>query len=134
MKALKGFLAPVGWAALVWVIVFIIETILISGGRYEKNLYLGIVSVLFTLVIWLMIVFRQKADFSGLIFKTIVAVAVLAVLDFLVKNLLLDKNNLAIYKFWATYADYGAIIVGSALKFLRGGVSDVEPERAPKTV
>jgi len=123
MKALKKVLGPIGWAALVWLIVFVVDTVLISGGRYEKNLYLGIVSVLFTFVIWLMIVFHQRTDSRRLIVKTIVAVLTLAVLDFLVRNLLLEKNNLVIYKFWATYAEYGAIIVASTLKYLR-----IEPE------
>jgi len=124
MKALKKVLGPIGWAALVWLIVFVVDTVLISGGRYEKNLYLGIVSVLFTFVIWLMIVFHQRTDSRRLIVKTIVAVLTLAVLDFLVRNLLLEKNNLVIYKFWATYAEYGAIIVASTLKYLR-----IEPEK-----
>lgn len=133
MKTLKRAWGLVGWPLLVWAIVFVIATILISGGRYEKDVYLGVIETIFIFLIWLMVVFRKKTSMRGLIVETVSAAVVLAVLDFLVRNLLLEKNSFSIYKFWGTYAGYGAIILGSALKYWKGGVGAAELPTAPRS-
>ncbi|MDH4358619.1 MAG: hypothetical protein OEV37_01560 [Candidatus Berkelbacteria bacterium] len=101
-------------AFFIWVAVFIISEIAISGGRYEFNIYLTIVQlvIILTVLIYFMSVSKLKTKSlkENLIWGLGLAVW-FAILDFLIINLLLEKNSLSIYKNWETYIAYGLLLL-----------------------
>jgi len=98
--------------AIVWVINFIILEILISGGRYEQDTYIGVLSILFALTI--MLFFSLKKPVLGLIdniYRGASAFLTYAIIDYFVVTWVLEKNNFRLYAFWGQIATYALILV-----------------------
>ncbi len=101
-------------ALLIWIAVFLISEIAISGGRYEFNFYLTVIQLIIILTILIYFISRSKTkpkSFKDALFVGLSLAISFAVLDFLIINLLLEKNSLLIYKNWGTYAQYALLII-----------------------
>ena len=101
-------------ALFIWIIVFIISEIAISGGRYEFNPYLTAVQLVIILATSVYFISRLKTKPKTLkdtLFVGLSLAVSFAILDFLVINLVLEKNTLAIYRHWGTYAQYILLIL-----------------------
>ena len=97
---------------VIWVIVFVINEVIISGGRHSQNYYLFSFNIFALLMLFgYANIRRASGQINEALKRAGVAVLVFAVLDFLIINLLLEKNNLSIYKAWQTYVAYAAIIL-----------------------
>lgn len=122
----KGFLSKItSWARsdkvwplalskietiIIWLIIFIVDEIIISGGRHSQNYFLFTLNIIAILLLFgYASIRRTTPKFADALKRAEVAVLVYAVLDFLIINLLLEKNNLFIYKSWQTYVGYGAV-------------------------
>ena len=107
----KLILRTISYAALIWLIIFVLETILASGGLYVKGAPFIVVEMIAILVS--MLVYSKRINLGKKELITSIAIMVLAyaILDFLVVNLLLQNNDYSIYKFWAYYLKFAVIIV-----------------------
>jgi len=102
---------------VIWLIVFVLGEILISGGRSERNIFLLILEliVIVTALIYLNLKNQNQSIINQLVRGAIMA-AVFALLDFLVINLLLEGNLRTIYHFWPIYLMYGLLLVGPLIQ------------------
>jgi hypothetical protein len=95
------------WGLLIYLILFIIGQIVISGGKAERDPYFVILMVIFSIAAQIMII---KKEFYEGWKKTLIAAVtvtlVFAILDYLIVNLWLEKNNLVIFKYWPYYFIY----------------------------
>jgi hypothetical protein len=100
-----------------YLIVFVIDQILISGGMSEFNPYFIIASGIFLISVQIILI-RNKfySDLKSTIISAVTFLIVFALLDYLIINLWLEKNNLEFYKFWPNYFSYLIVI---ALPFIR---------------
>lgn len=115
----KNVLPFAAEGAIFWVVSFIISEILISGGRYEKNAYVGILNLIFAVALILM--FNLKKPVSNLIatvYRGGFALITYAILDYLVVAWLLEKNSFAMYRFWGLIATYATILALPAIIYL----------------
>lgn len=104
---------------MMWFVVFVLAEVIISGGRYEKDLYLFITLLIVTLAMLVCAWIKRKTD--GVISSIVRGFATalpFALLDYLAVNLLLEKNSYSIYKFWGYYAIYGLILIFPITAFL----------------
>lgn len=113
----KTILKSALYGLIIWVIVFVLGEILISGGRSEKNIFLLILEliVIVTSVIYVNSKNQTQPIITQLLRGVIMAVT-FALLDFLIINLLLESNLKTIYHFWPTYLKYGLLLVGSLVQ------------------
>jgi len=120
MSGLKKVLTPVSKSLLIYLAYFILAEIVISGGRYERDIYLWI--VIFVLVIMMETSFVWSAKISNFRQAVITglwyAIPIVA-LDYLITNLLLEKNSLSIFKSWETITLYALTLVIPVAIFFR---------------
>jgi hypothetical protein len=100
-----------------YLIVFILDQILISGGMSEINVYFIIASCLFLIASQILLI-RNKfyTDMKSTIISAATFLLVFALLDYLVINLWLENNNLELYKFWPMYFSY---LIVAGMPFIR---------------
>jgi hypothetical protein len=97
---------------IIWAVVFVVAEIIISGGRHPGNIYLLATSLIIILFISLYSsVKRPVKDIKKSLLRGLLAALVFAILDFLVINLLLEKNNLQIYRSWQSYVQYALVFL-----------------------
>ncbi len=120
---------------IIWLIVFVISEIIISGGRYDQNYFLLAVNLIIILIISLYFSVKRpiKAIWEALL-RGVVAVLAFAVLDFLVIDLFLLKNNLGIYKNWQTYVIYGLVLLIPIIASRFGKKRFTSPEELEKAI
>lgn len=107
-RALKGSVEGL----VIYLAYFIISEIMISGGRYEQDIYLEIVSLIIVISVTLYFIVRRKdLDQVKAINEGFGNLMVFAILDFLMKNLLLDANSGQIYKYWGTLVIYAVVLI-----------------------
>lgn len=118
-------LSPLPKTVLVYLAYFVFAEVAISGGRYERDIYLWIVIYALVIVLELVALNRMKkvrdvktAIFSGLWF----ALSFVA-LDYAIVNWLLERNSLSIFKSWETIALYALTLIIPIAKFLFSGSS-----------
>ena len=111
MKYIKALGKPALRGLILWLIIFIVSEIIISGGRHPASPYL----VALNAIILIAFFWYQRDYFIGTWLskakKAIVVLIVFALLDFLVINFLLYQNNYYIYSTYQTYTYYGLIIL-----------------------
>jgi hypothetical protein len=114
---IKTMLKSALYGLIVWLIVFVLGEILISGGRSEKNIFLLILEliVIITSVIYINLKNRTQSIIVQLLRGGIIT-AVFALLDFLIINLLLEGNLKTIYHFWPTYLKYGLLLIAPLIQ------------------
>jgi len=120
----KQILPSVFKGAQIWLTLFIIAQILISGGKSERNFYYIIVMVILSIAFQLWLI--SKTRYSSIKPTLISAFAVLitfAILDYLIINLWLHKNNYALYLYWPYYFIYLSLI---ALPLLRSNLVKIK--------
>jgi len=105
-------LMPLPKSLLIYLAYFILAEVVISGGRYERDIYLWI--VIFVLVVIMETSFVWSTKISN--FKQAVVVGLwyaipVIVLDYLITNLLLEKNSLNIFKSWETITLYALTLI-----------------------
>jgi len=111
LKAIWPYLGIAKEGLIVWLAVFIIAEVVISGGLYERGIYLGILSLLVLLIVNLIINFpRPSTAWPAAVWRGAIAAVTFALLDYLVVNLALQGNTFILYKFWASWAAYGLMI------------------------
>ena len=87
-----------------WVVLFAAAQAVISGGRYSGDIYVVLTQVVLLIFVFALLEERQPSrSIKRAIKRGVTAFAVFAVLQFLVVNLLLEKNSLAIYRFWGEW-------------------------------
>ncbi|MCX6809374.1 MAG: hypothetical protein NTZ65_01320 [Candidatus Berkelbacteria bacterium] len=108
----KKYLRIIGQGFLIWIVVFVITEVVISGGRSERNLYLIILQAI---AVTSLSAYLNRKYISATIISTILRGIVLmlsfALLDYLIVNLWLEHNNLTIYRFWPSYINYVLILI-----------------------
>ena len=103
---------------LCYAVIFILSEILVSGGKSEHNPYF--IAVIAIFLIASQILFIPKKVYSETKQTIISALSVtltIAILDYLIVNLALEKNSLELYKYWPYYFLY---LTTLALPFIRG--------------
>lgn len=102
---------------LCYAVIFILGEILISGGKSQRNPYFIAVMVIFLLVAQLVIISKNKySSLKSTIISAVTVTLTIAILDFLLVNFVLEKNSLALYKYWPQYLIY---LTALALPFIR---------------
>lgn len=121
-KKVWPYLRIVKEGLIVWLAVFIVSEVVISGGLYERGIYLGILSLLVLLIANLSINLRRLSpNWSAGLWRGGIAAVTFALLDYLVINLALEGNSYIGYKFWATWVAYGLmILIPVAIWWLKG--------------
>jgi len=100
----------------IWIVNFVLLEIIISGGRNEKNLYVFILSIGIAFFIILFVNLKKKVDtLKTAIFRGVSAVIAYALMDYLVINLILEKNSYGIYRSWGYFATYATILLLPAI-------------------
>lgn len=112
MKKALALIASKGAVVLSYIIFFVLNEIIISGGKYPYGTY----TIMFNVIVILAIlyVFRKKyyvPSTATRIKEGITYSVTFAALDFLVVYLLLYKSNPSIYKSYSTYLYYGLLLV-----------------------
>lgn len=112
MKKYLGFFKPLGGLGLSYIAFFILNEIVISGGKYEGDAYtIALNIVIIAIVLW---IFRERYYHKPVISRFLEGLfyaVTFAVLDYLLVNLLLYNNNLSIYKVYYHYVYYGILLV-----------------------
>ena len=120
MSGLGKILAPVSKSLLIYLAYFILAEIIISGGRYERDIYLWVVIFVLTLIMETSFVWPQKiSDFKQAIITGLWYAVPIIVLDYLIVNLLLEKNSLSIFKNWETITLYALTLAIPVAIYLR---------------
>lgn len=112
-----------------YLIVLALGQILISGGMSDRSPYY-IITVSIILVASQILLIRNKfyENMKTTITASILSLILFALLDYLLVNLVLLKNNYEFYKFWPNFIIY-ALVVG--LPFIRSkwrNVSSFNPK------
>ena len=95
-KTILGFLLE---GLLIWLTLFVVNEIIISGGRYEKNIYLLVINLILTVFLIIIIGLRRKSKNSIEVLKRgVIYLISNFVLDFLIVNLILQANSLSLFK------------------------------------
>jgi len=119
----KIITSSISFAVIVWVIITILETILISGGLYSK----GAPFIIFEMIAIIVAIYfyskKMKLGQKELVISVISMIVTYAILDFLLVNLLLQKNDLSIYKFWAYYLKFALVL---AMPFIRSRTPKIQ--------
>lgn len=101
----------IGTGAITWLVVFVLTEVLISGGQYEQNLFLGIISLLAILLLGIYYNFDKKRGSWKLDLTMGIKTAIVyAILDVLVIGLLLNKTSFSYFGFWGTGGSYALLI------------------------
>jgi len=102
---------------LVYVVIFIISEILISGGKSEQNPYFVAVIAIFMIALQFILIKNEDyTDPKSTITSAVSVTLTIAILDYLIVNLAFEKNNYQIYKYWPFYFTY---LTTLALPFIR---------------
>lgn len=102
---------------LCWLVIFILGEIFISGGKSSQNPFFIVVMIIFLIAAQLLLIKQAKLRTLKATITSALSVSItIALLDYLIINLLFDKNNLVLYKYWPAYLIYAASLV---LPFVR---------------
>lgn len=104
--------APLPRSLLIYLLYFVFAETIISGGRYERDIYLW--AIIFLLVGALEVMFTLKnkmADIKDAIKTGLWFALPIVALDYLIVNLLLEKNSLSIFKNWENITLYAITLV-----------------------
>jgi hypothetical protein len=95
----------------IYLVYFIVSEIIISGGRFEKDIYLEIVELIIVLSLSAYFLMRKPpATDTDAVRRGFMNLVVFVLLDFLAINLLLDQNSGMVYKYWGTLANYALVL------------------------
>ncbi len=112
MRLLFEKIKPFLKVVIAYLVYFILNEILISGGRSESNIYLIIFNVIvLSTILW---VFRDRyyqKDLKTRIIEGLTFAGIFALLDFLLIDVLLYKFNHSIYNHYYTYLNYGILLI-----------------------
>lgn len=112
MKKIFSMVAVELKVVLAYLIFFVLNEVIISGGKYPYDIYTVVFNIIVILVI--LCVFRNKyctADIITRVKQGLTYSVTFAVLDFLLVYLLLYKSNLSIYHSYSTYVYYGLLLI-----------------------
>ena len=100
-----------------YAVIFIIGQAFISGGMSEKNVYFIIAICIFLIASQIAFIRNSHySSFKSTLVSSLTALLVFALLDYLLINLWLEKNNYELYKFWPNYFIYLIVV---ATPFIR---------------
>lgn len=106
---------------LCYTVIFVLSEILISGGKSEHNPYYIAVIVIFLIAAQILFISKKVySDLKSTIISAFCVTITIAILDYLIVNLWLGKNNLEIYKYWPYYFLFVSTL---ALPFIRSNCS-----------
>lgn len=94
------------FALIAWLIIFVLETIFVSGGLATTGAPFIVTELIAILVVAFFYIKKMQLNQKELIISLVSIVLAYAILDFLVVNLFLQKNDLSIYKFWPYYLKF----------------------------
>ena len=103
---------------LCYIVLFVIAQFLFSSGKSYQNPYSIIALVIF--LIASQVYFIKKENYSTwkeTLVSAIVTTLLFAILDYLIVNLWLLKNNLELYKYWPYYFIYLTTLLLPVLRF-----------------
>ena len=104
---------------VIWLTYFIVSEILISGGRYECDIYTYITAIIFVLAAIITILYRKKtADIKSAIIRGGIWLIIVVALDYLIVNWLLQGNQLVMFKSWGPLTVYGLTLVSPLVQVL----------------
>jgi len=110
-----------------YAVIFVIGEILISGGKSDRNPYTIIVLAIFLIAAQIVFIKREKySSYKKTLLSAITVTLVFAILDYLIVNLFLMKNNYEIYKYWPNYFIYLATL---ALPFIRSNKDKINTNK-----
>ena len=114
-----SMLALLPKALVAYLIYFIFTEIVISGGRFERDLYLWIVIFVLTVIVEGAFIMGQNIkSLKEAILAGVPFVVVFIALDYGIVNWLLEKNSLSIFKNWETITLYALALLIPTLKLL----------------
>jgi len=112
MKKIFNIIAIELKVVLAYLVFFILNEIMISGGKYSYNIYVVVFNVIVILVIlWLFRNKYYKINITTRIKEGLIYSVTFALLDFLLVYLLLYRSNLSIYRSYSTYVYYGLLLI-----------------------
>ena len=112
MTVILNIIKHISSVVIAYLVFFILNEILISGGKSQQNLYLIIFNIITIIVIlWFLKDRYYGKPLKQRIIESTTYLSVFAVLDFLLVNMLLDKMSLHIYKMYYTYIYYGLLFI-----------------------
>lgn len=112
LSEVRKVVKPFSSSLLIYLAYFVFAQVVISGGRYERDIYLW--TVIFVLVVVIEALLLKSMKLSN--FKQALAVGLwyalpVVILDYLIVNLILSKNSLSIFKNWETVTLYLIILL-----------------------
>lgn len=121
MTVILNIIKHISGIVIAYLVFFVLNEILISGGKSQQNPYLIIFNVITIIVIlWFLKDSYYGKPLKQRIIESITYLIVFATLDFLLVNMLLDKMSFHIYKTYYTYVYYGLLFVPPiALDYIR---------------
>lgn len=110
-----------------YAVIFILGEILMSGGKSDKNPYTIITLVIFLIASQIVFIKREKySSYKKILLSAITVTLVFAILDYLVVNLFLMKNNYEIYQYWPNYFIY---LTTLALPYIRSNSDKIRADK-----
>ena len=110
-------------AVYCYAVIFVIGGFLVSGGHAANSVYFIITICIFLIASQILFI-RNKfySSFRITLIAVITSLLAFAILDYLLINLWLMKNNLEYYKYWPNYFTYLVVV---ALPFIRSNWSRI---------
>ncbi|MFH1855400.1 MAG: hypothetical protein ABH810_03290 [bacterium] len=110
-----------------YAVIFILGEILMSGGKSDRNPYTIIALVIFLIASQIVFIKREKySSYKEILLSAITVTLVFAILDYLIVNLFLMKNNYEIYKYWPNYFIY---LTTLALPYIRSSSDKIKADK-----
>ncbi len=110
-----------------YAVIFILGEILISGGKSDRNVYTVIALVIFLIAAQIVFIKREQySSYKKILLSSITVTLVLAILDYLIINLFMMKNNYEIYKYWPNYLIYLTTLV---LPYIRSNSGKINADK-----
>lgn len=109
---------PLSKSLVVYLIYFLIAEIVISGGGYERSLYLWAVIYLFVIIAETLLSRKDSKTIKTAIFSGLWFSLTVIILDYLVVNLALQGNTLVMFKRWEILTLYAVTLAIPAVRFL----------------
>lgn len=102
---------PLSKSLIVYLIYFITAEILISGGRYERDIYLWIVIFFFVIIAEVKLSKTESKKFKTALYSGLWFALTIIAIDYLIVNLLLQGNSFVIFKEWQTISLYAVTLL-----------------------
>ncbi len=125
----KEILSNASTGLYLYLIIFLLGEILISGGMSERNIYF-IVTLIIALIASQVALKRNSAysQWKTALTSSVTYLVIFAVFDYLLINLWLEKNNLEFYKFWPNYLIYLVLVATPFIRSKWYAISTFNPK------